>query len=260
VQIRINVKKSLEENASEYFEKAKKGRKKIEGVKEALERFEQRKEKLLEKREVALKKAEKLEKPKRKKEWFEKFRWFKSSEGFLCIGGRDATTNEIVVKKHTSPDDVVFHTEAPGSPFFIVKSEGKTPGEETLEEAAMATAMYSKAWKMGITTVEVFSVKPEQVTKEAKAGEFVPKGAFMIYGKRKQYRVDLSLSVGMTVDGLIMGGPESAVKKNCKKAVNVIQGAEKTSDCAKKIQKILGGGDLDDIISVIPAGGCQITS
>ena len=29
------------------------------------------------------------------KEWYEKFRWFYSSEGFLCIGGRDSTTNDI---------------------------------------------------------------------------------------------------------------------------------------------------------------------
>jgi len=49
---------------------------------------------------------------KRKREWFEKFRWFYSSEGFLVVGGRDATTNEILIKKHTDKDDLVFHTDA----------------------------------------------------------------------------------------------------------------------------------------------------
>ncbi len=268
VEIRINTKKSLEQNASEYFEKAKKARKKIEGVKEALKRFEQQKEKLLAKQESALKKAEKIEKPKRKKEWYEKFHWFISSEGFLCIGGRDATTNEIVIKKHTDASDTVFHTEAPGSPFFVVKKTpvagweqlSDKPGYVSFEEAAIATAVYSKAWKMGITTTEVFSVAPEQVTKEAKAGEFVPKGAFMIYGKRTQYRVNVVMSVGITKDGVVMGGPERPVKLHCEKAVNIIQGAEKTSDIAKKIKKILGSGELDDIIAVLPAGGCEITS
>ena len=36
---------------------------------------------------------------KDKKEWYDKFLWFFSSEGFLCIAGRDAATNEVVVKK-----------------------------------------------------------------------------------------------------------------------------------------------------------------
>jgi len=47
------------------------------------------------------------------KEWYEKFRWFISSDDFLILGGRDATSNEIVIKKHTEKNDLVFHR-----PFF----------------------------------------------------------------------------------------------------------------------------------------------
>ena len=45
-------------------------------------------------------KEKKLER-KKSREWFEKFHWFYTSEGFLCIGGRDSTSNEIIIKKHT---------------------------------------------------------------------------------------------------------------------------------------------------------------
>ncbi len=33
------------------------------------------------------------------KKWFEKFRWFVSSDGFLVVAGKDAITNEVLVKK-----------------------------------------------------------------------------------------------------------------------------------------------------------------
>ena len=52
-----------------------------------------------------------------------------------------------------------------------------------------------------------------------------------------------------------MGAPVSAVKKHSKNYVEVIQGREKKSDVAKKIKKLIGG-ELDDIIRVLPSGIC----
>lgn len=260
VELVLSIRKSLEENAADYFEKAKKAKKKITGLKQALERFEAEKTTLEQKKLAELQKEhEKQEQKtvKREKKWYEKFRWFISSEGFLCIGGRDATTNEIIIKKHTEPNDIVFHTEAPGSPFFVIKTQGRTPGEATLSEAAEATASYSRAWKLGITATDVYSVAPEQVSKTAKSGEYLAKGAFVIYGKRKYYRPSLQLAVGMTADGIIMGGPPGAVRKNCQKFVIIKQGGLKASDAAKKIQKLIGG-EIDEIIQVLPAGGVQV--
>src|SRR3989338_2090126 len=180
----LDLKKSVEENASDYFEKAKKIKKKIQGAEKALlvslkklKELETKKEKLSieeEKNKIA---------KERKKEWYEKFRWFISSDGFLVIGGRDATSNEIVIKKHTDADDLVLHTDMAGSPFFVVKAEGKKIPEATIKEAADATCTFSRAWKLGLQSSEVFYVSPEQVSKKTKAGEYMGKGAFMIYGK-----------------------------------------------------------------------------
>ncbi len=260
MRLTLNTKKSIEKNAETYFEKAKKAKGKIEGLKTALKRFELQKEKLQKEKESVISRLEKPKptKPEREKEWYEKFRWFYSSEGFLCIGGRDATTNDIVVKKHTQPGDLVFHTEAPGSPFFIIKAEGKTIGESTKEETAQAAATYSKGWKLGVSSMEVYHVTPEQVTKEAKAGEYLAKGAFMVIGKRTYYHPNLEVAVGILDDGRVMGGPLPSVRKHCKKYAVIKQGDEKPSDIAKHLIKLLGAGTPDEIISVLPSGEMRI--
>src|SRR3989344_6060253 len=175
----LDLKKNVDENASVYFENAKKIKKKIQGAEEALStslaklnELERKKEKF----EAEEKQKEILK--ERKKEWYEKFRWFFSSDGFLVIGGRDATSNEIVIKKHTDNNDIVFHTDMAGSPFFVVKAEGKPVGEKTKHETADATCTFSRAWKLGLQTSSVFYVNPDQVSKKTKSGEFMGKGAF----------------------------------------------------------------------------------
>src|SRR3989344_6731154 len=101
--IELDINKTVEKNAEAYFEKAKKFKKKIEGAKEALNKSYKKLDELNKKKEVEdekLKKEEEKKKDMRKPEWYEKFRWFLTSERFLVIGGRDATSNEIVIKKH----------------------------------------------------------------------------------------------------------------------------------------------------------------
>ena len=257
MQIEIDLNKSVDENAGAYFNLAKKAKKKLEGTRKALIDSEKKLEKLKREEGRFLKEeAKKQEKQERKKEWYEKFHWFISSEGFLCIGGKDATSNEIVIKKHTDKEDLVFHTDMAGSPFFVVKN-GQEAGEETLKEAAQAVAVYSKAWKLGHGTADVFYIKPEQVSKEAKAGEHLAKGSFMIYGKTQYLHPRLEYAIGL-VDEEIIGGPINTVKVKTKNYIVVICGREKKSSLAKKIKSKLKGGDLDDIIKFLPAGGGEV--
>lgn len=269
VKLILDIRKSVEANAAVYFEKAKKARKKLEGAKAALGRSQEKllqliSEKEASGREYAAASAERkaVAVMKQGREWYEKFRWFTSSEGFLCIGGRDATTNEIIIKKHTDSSDLVFHTELAGSPFFIVKSgshEGPV-GPATLEEAAVATASYSRAWKAGLQSVDVYYVKPGQVSKEAKAGEYLTKGAFMIYGRKIPVPARVGLAIGVLPNGKVMGGPAAAVAASCGKYVKLTQGDVKPSDAAKKIAKILSLSTsyLDEIIRAMPAGEFKV--
>jgi predicted ribosome quality control (RQC) complex YloA/Tae2 family protein len=258
MRITLDVSKSLEKNAEVYFEKAKKSRSKIDGAVDIVEKTKKKVEQLKKKEKKEIEEQKEQEKLKsRKKHWYEKFRWFITSDGFLVVGGRDATSNEIVIKKHTDDGDFVFHTDMAGSPFFVIKSEGKKISETALKEAADATCSFSRAWKLGLSNQSVFYVKPEQVTKHAKSGEYLAKGAFMIEGKTNYIDNKINCAVGITEEKAIMAGPKEAVKANCKNFVEIQQGDAKTSKIAKQIQHKIGG-DLDEIIRAMPTGGVKI--
>ncbi len=255
MKIRINISKTIEQNAASYYEKVKKLKRKLEGATKALDRSKVKLDKL-NKKEIDVKSKKITKKTITKREWFEKFHWFYSSTDFLVIGGKDATSNEIVVKKHVDKGDLVFHTEMSGSPFFVIKNDGKKIDETTIKETAQATVSYSKAWKLGIGISDVFYVKPDQVTKEAQSGEFIAKGAFMVYGKKNTLRSKLEIAVGIK-EAKVIGGPVSAIKKHSEKFVIVVPGKHKKSDISKKIKKKIGG-TLDEISRFLPAGGCEI--
>ena len=254
----LDLTKNIDENAAAYFEKAKKAKRKIEGAEKALEESLKKLNELeLKKEKIILKETKEQEFRERKKEWYEKFRWFISSDGFLAIGGRDATSNEIVVKKHTDQSDLVFHTDMAGSPFFVIKSEGRQISEKAKEEAADATCTFSRAWKLGLHTSSVFYVSPDQVSKKTKSGEYMGKGSFMIYGKANYIDNGINLAIGMTKNRQIMAGPADAVKANCEKHIVLIQGNEKPSDAAKYIQHKINGS-IDEIVRALPSGGLKI--
>ena len=212
MDIVIDINKSVEQNAEVYFERAKKFKKKMPGIRKTID-LNKHKLELLNSKETLL--TRQSTRSIIKKEWYEKFRWFYSSDNFLVIGGRDATTNEIIIKKHTEKNDIVFHTELPGSPFVIIKNpDNKQVPESTINEAAEFCASFSKSWKSGRTTAEVYHITPEQVSKEVPAGLSKPgKGSFMIYGKRNYLTPKINVAV-CNHDGRIMAGPISAISKH----------------------------------------------
>jgi len=257
MKIELNLNKSVDNNASDYYEKIKKLKKKLEGAKDALVDSNTKLKKLQKDKEKIIKQLQKeIKKTPIEKQWYEKFRWFLSSEGFLIIGGRDATSNEILIKKHTEKNDLVFHTDMIGSPFFVIKTKNKKPGKSTIQQAADATITFSRAFKLGLTTTPTFMAAPSQLTKEAPSGEFVPKGGFITKGKLEYIDNKINLAIG-NYNNHIMAGPLQAIKKHCKDFVELEQGKEKPGKIAKLIQHKIGG-TLDDIIRALPAGGFRV--
>jgi len=107
MQIEFDLTKSVDENAGKYFDLAKKAKKKLEGAKQALQKSKKELDDLEKKENKFIaEEQKKQERKNRKREWYEKFHWFISSEDFLCIGGKDATSNEIVVKKHMEKPNI----------------------------------------------------------------------------------------------------------------------------------------------------------
>jgi len=267
----IDVNKTVSENAEFYYKKVKRVKKKIEGAERALNKTIELIKKL-KNEEIKEKIPEKKE--RKRKKWYEKFRFFHSSDGFLVIGGKDATSNEILIKRYMESNDLVFHSDIHGAPFFIIKNpDNREIPESTKNETAQATASYSRAWTSNYASVDVYAIKPEQVSKHAPSGEYLTKGAFMIYGKKEWFRKTiLKIAIGFKIDRYaeVIGGPLEAVKKNSDYFVSIIPGDKKSKRLAEEIKnKILSKAkkehiekiksiDLHDIQRLIPAGKGRI--
>jgi predicted ribosome quality control (RQC) complex YloA/Tae2 family protein len=247
----LSLRKSIYENATEFYDRGKRAKQKTSSVVAAMEDSRKKLadiEKQLSKVEAlkAAAPAEAIEEVESRrvqtKEWFEKFRWFKSSEGFLVVAGKDVVSNEVLVKKYTDAYDLVFHVDIVGSPFAVIKTEGKEPGEATLAETAEFAADYSRAWRESMGAVDVYWVKPEQLSKSGPSGEFVPRGAFMVNGKRSWLRgTPLRFALGI-VEGeepYFIGGPVEAVKAQTKVYLVLVPGDLTGKDFLKQVLRSL---------------------
>lgn len=263
-RIVLDSHQGIPENAEVYYNKGKKAKRKIKGVNIAIERTVKEIEKAKSKRDVAMEQIKIPEKRVKKElKWFEKLRWLLSSDGFLVVGGRDAATNESVVKKYLESQDIYMHSDIHGAPSVVVKSEGKEIPENTVNEAATLAASFSSAWTKGFGSQDVYWVKPDQVSKTPQSGEFVAKGAFIIRGTRNYVRgVPLLIAVGVVdYEGpRIMAGPVSAVRKYTDKYVIIKPGFTKKEEISRNILRKIDTDNLvtlDDVVRVLPSGKCD---
>jgi predicted ribosome quality control (RQC) complex YloA/Tae2 family protein len=238
----LNLRHSIQANATKYYERAKKAEKKLEGAEEAFRETQAKIEEL--KQQIGrVKETREFLVKRRKKEWYEKFRWFHSSDGFLVIGGRDAATNEILVKKYMEPHDIVLHADILGAPFVLIKTGGKTPPERTVRESAQLAASYSRAWRETLGAVNVYWVTPEQVDKSPPSGQYLKKGAFMIHGSKNYVRgIPLLIAIGVKMkeeEPVIIGGSVEAIANQTSVYVELIPGEQKSSGLAKRIRQLL---------------------
>lgn len=206
----------------------------------------------------------------RKKNWYERYRWFFTSDGILAIGGRDAPSNSAVVRKHLGKNDKIFHGDIFGSPFFILK-DAENPPTASLNEVAHATVCFSRAWREGMYGVSAYWVNPEQVKKSAPTGQFLPKGSFSIEGQRNFVKIStLKLAVGIMPQGddyVVTCGPPETIKKNSICYAIIEPHGSEMVDSAKKIrleflkleEEIAKKINIDDFVRALPAGASQIT-
>jgi len=252
-QFSITLRESLFENANKYYERGKRAKEKSQG---ALAALEESKKKLI-KGERELREAEELKslKPaqimealsKRKeemanREWYEKFRWFTSSDGFLVVAGKDTVSNEVLIKKNTTQEDVVFHAEITGSPFVVIKAQGKTITEQALKEASEYVASFSRAWRENAGTADVYWVRVDQLSKSGPSGESIPHGAFFVVGKRNWYHnTPLRVAIGILMgeETSFVGGPIDAVKAKTKTYIVIQPGDYQGKELLQMIMRTL---------------------
>ena len=264
-KINIDPKLTIPENAENYYEKAKKAKRKTKGALIAIENTKKQLEKIKAKKDVAM---ESISVPKKRVKknlkWFEKLRWFVSSEGVLVVGGRDANSNESVVKKYLEPNDIYLHADIHGATSTAIKLNGNKLNDNLLKESGEFAASFSSAWSKGFTSQDVFWVHPDQVSKTPEAGEFLPKGSFVIRGHRNYIRgarVKLAIGIVDYEGKRIMAGPIESLEKHSENFVVLKPGFTKKEAIAKKILHKINEDDLinlDDIIRVLPSGKCDI--
>lgn len=266
--LELDLTKSAADNANKAYQIGKKHQEKLNGAKKALKNTQ----KLIQQQQQdiqTLKKTQKeeVQKTKHKKtHWYEHYRWFITSNGNLCIGGRDAKTNESAVKKYLQPKDRYAHADIHGAPSVILKNSDPQGqmlqiDEQSLKEACEFAASYSRAWNQFAET-QAYWVNPEQVSQTAQSGEYVPRGAFIIRGKRNYQKCIMELSVGITIldeETKIMAGPTSAIQKQCKKYITLTPGPTKKADISKEISQIFNV-PTETIDRALPPGGCSIVN
>jgi predicted ribosome quality control (RQC) complex YloA/Tae2 family protein len=175
------------------------------------------------------------------KEWYERYRWFNTNEGLLAIGGRDASSNSAIIRKHLTDNDIVFHAEIHGSPFFILKN-AKQASEisSSLMEVAQATVSFSRAWKDGLSSADAYWVEPSQIKKGAPTGQFVPKGSFVIEGRRNYIKdVEIRVAVGILWSFshyVLTCGPSNSIRKRSIVYAQLLPGGTDPNNIAKKIK------------------------
>ncbi|MGY5143366.1 MAG: ribosome rescue protein RqcH [Candidatus Nitrosopumilus sp. bin_32a] len=266
-KIKINTQSQLQSIASVLFNEAKKQSGAIKSIQSIKEKTEKKLERFQNKTE-----AEKdlfVVTEIRKKNWYERYRWFFTSDGSLTVGGRDAASNSAVVRKHLDKNDKIFHGDIFGSPFFILK-DAEHATDTSMNEIAHATVCFSRAWREGLYGVSAYWVHPEQVKKAAPSGEFLPKGSFTIEGQRNFIKSNtLRLAVGiirLDDDYVLTCGPPEPIKKYSLCYVIIEPHGSAMVDTAKKIrlefskleEDIAKSIPIDDYVRALPAGQSQI--
>ncbi|MFW9955583.1 MAG: ribosome rescue protein RqcH [Candidatus Thorarchaeota archaeon] len=271
-EVSLDIRISAQENAAQSYDQAKKARSKVAGAENQIAKT---RAKIDELKVIAIEAPEKKQPVKyRKKRWYEKYRWFISSEGYLVLGGRDAKSNEQLAKKQLSANDVFLHASMHGAPYVIIKVPDQQPGKITLEEAAQFAITFSRAWQDGLSTGDAYWVSPEQVSFSPPSGEYLPSGAVMIYGTKNYLRnVPIELAVGLIVEeeaAIPMSGPIAAVEGQCNVFVKITPHEQKKGQLVKDVMNELKKAlpdeqkhlvdqvQQEDIMRVLPSGGGSV--
>lgn len=260
-EVTLDYTLGVEGNANALYQQGKEAKDKMQGAQTALEETEKRLAQKVEEGE-GRRKAEKHSVRKTKEYWFERYKWFLTSEGRMVLAGRDAHSNDQLVKKHLKTTERFAHADVHGAPSVVILNGAEASDEEMIEACTFAIA-HSKAWMAGASEGTAYWVLPDQVSKMAQAGEFVPRGAFVIRGKRNYiYHLPLQLAVGeIMYEGgrKIMCGPLGAVQAHSSRYV-IIEPARKVKTKASALLAKMFEVPEEEIARIMPPGEVDMVS
>lgn len=252
LEVTLYLNTTVDQNANRLYDEAKRLAHKAAGAKEA----------------EAQTRAQPVEIPERSNDkhespslWFERYRWFIASSGNIVVAGKDAHSNEVVVRRYLKDNDVFCHADLTGAPAVVVKHQELEVGENAAQEGCLYSLAYSKAWGARVASGHTYWTTADQVSKSPVSGEFVAKGAFIIRGQRHWHRNQpVEAGIGWTkVEGAdkLMGGPVPAVEARCEKFIILRPGFLERKVVAQVLAKALEA-PIDTLERVLPPGPCDL--
>ena len=166
----------------------------------------------------------------RKPAWYERFYWFITLEGLVCVAGKNATDNEALVKRYLRPQDAYIHAEVHGAATVVLRNPSTEPSAAatlqryamSLEAAGAFCVCLSNAWTSHVAT-SAYWVAASQVSKTAPTGEYLTTGSFMIRGRKNMlppvklelgfallFKVDPICVAAHTRDRYVRGGADAS--------------------------------------------------
>ena len=134
-----------------------------------------------------LKQEKQVLRPVRKQNWFEKFIYFLSSDGYLVLGAKDAQQSEILYRRYLKKGDIYVHADLPGACPVIIKNNPNSANSpippSTLSQAGNMSVCTSNAWDSK-AIMSAWWAPADQVSKTGATGEYLAAGAFNIRGKK----------------------------------------------------------------------------
>lgn len=187
---------------------------------------------------------------------YTKYKWFFTSSEKLVVGGKSAEQNDELIRKIKSypHDSVVMHTHAPGSPFSFIVSPPEEVSKKDLEETAVFTGCFSRAWKLGKkkAIIDIFRAAQLYKNKDMKLG------TWGVHGKIQKTTVDLKLVLAKQKNSL-RALPEAVLKNKKDILLVVYPGKVDKSQMLSKIMTQLNNKfNQEEVLTALPAGGVAI--
>lgn len=152
VVVEVNLSKTAQANATDYFRKKKASAVKLEKTLAATEKAAAGAARKGE-RAAAKQQSKKLIVVERKRGWWEKYAWFRTSAGDVVLQGKDVQSTDILIRRMTRLGDLVVHCDVDGAlpcvlrPLTTVwRAEAAASSSAVAQPIAMASVTEAAGW------------------------------------------------------------------------------------------------------------------
>lgn len=244
IDVVIDITQSAFANSSRYFDVKKSAKEKQEKTaKSAILAIKSSEQKI----QQDLKRIEKEAKQNvefkqlRPKYWFEKFFWFISSEGYLCIAGRDdSQIDSIYYKYFDNETDFLVSNDLDNALKVFIKNpyKNKDIPPTTFMQAGIFSLSSTKAWENKMVTSPWYA-PGKDISKKDFDGTILPNGLLNV-SKERNYLPPCQMVMGA---GLLFVADEDTFMKYKRKKQErdselELVGSDRAECCKNKVQEL----------------------